>query len=59
MPFQSHDPRHLGTGRDETVVLPAREARQASRGGPVRNVLVGGLVLVILAFAVIYLAFPH
>jgi hypothetical protein len=44
---------------DEPVVLPAREARQGTRGGPVRNVLIGGIALVVVAFVVIYFAFAR
>lgn len=42
---------------EKPVVLPAREARGATPGRPVRNVLFGGLALVIIAFLVIYYAF--
>jgi len=41
----------------EQIVETAQEARQAERGPTVRNVLVASTSLVILAFAVIWLAF--
>jgi hypothetical protein len=52
--YQSQDPRAHHVAEEEPVVLPAREARQGTWGTPVRNVLIGGLLLVIIAFAVIY-----
>jgi hypothetical protein len=53
-------PRDVGAHHpDEPVVLPPREARQGTRGGPVRNVLIGGIALVVVAFVIIYLAFAR
>ena len=42
---------------DEKTELTPTEARGASRGGTVRTMLVIGLVLVVVAFAVIYMNF--
>jgi hypothetical protein len=44
---------------DEPVVLPPREARQGARGTQVRNVLFGGIALVVVAFVIIYFAFAR
>jgi hypothetical protein len=59
----AYDPQHprsdTAAGPDEPVVLPAREARQATRGKPVRNVLIGSIALVVVAFVVIYFAFAR
>jgi hypothetical protein len=51
--------RHNEPGTTENpVVLPTKEARQGNPGFPVLNVLVGGLVLVIIAFVIVYFAVP-
>ncbi len=52
-------PRNDTHAPDEPVVLPPREARQGARGAPVRNVLFGGIALVVVAFVIIYFAFAR
>jgi hypothetical protein len=49
----------MNAGTDEPIVLPTKEARQATRGLPVRNVLIGGLTLVIIAFVILYFVLPR
>jgi hypothetical protein len=43
---------------ENPVVLPAKEARQGNKGLPVVNVLIGGLVLVITAYIIVYFLVP-
>lgn len=43
---------------ENPVVLPAKEARGGSRGFPVVAVLVGGLVLVIVAYVIVFFVVP-
>ena len=43
-----------GPVNDDKTKLTATEARGGSRGTQVRNVMIVGLVLVIVAFAIIY-----
>jgi hypothetical protein len=43
--------------RGEQIVETTQEARQAERGPTVRNVLVVSTVLVIVAFAIIWIIF--
>lgn len=42
---------------DGRIVETAKEARGAERGPSIRNVLVGSLVLVVMAFIVVYFGF--
>lgn len=42
---------------DEPIVETREDARQGETWAPMQRVLVGGLVLVVIAFAVIYFAF--
>jgi hypothetical protein len=55
----THPRNETAHAADEPVVIPAREARQGTRGGPVRNVLIAGIALVVVAFVVIYFAFAR
>jgi hypothetical protein len=58
MTDRTPDPRNLAGNAEEAVVLPAREARQATSGRRVRTVLIAGIALIVVAFAVIYVLFP-
>lgn len=43
---------------ENPVVLPAKEARQGSRGLPVMGVLLVGLALIVIAYVILFYAVP-
>jgi hypothetical protein len=56
-PRTDNGPGTPGT-KESPVVLPTKEARQGGRGTPVMWVLIGGLVLVVIAYFVIFNTVP-